>query len=129
MSSYAIGKNGALSTLSASVKNGQAATCWLAAGVNYAYTANAGSNTLSAYRVDRQGQLQLLDTSGVVAYLGNGHAPTDTKVSADGHFLDVLSPGTGSVSSFLIGNDGKLLFISEVPLFAPLSGAQGLAAS
>jgi 6-phosphogluconolactonase len=127
VSSYAVGRDGKLRSISTSVANGQAATCWLAANGRFAYTANAGSSTLSGYWVDSNGHLQLLEKNGIAANLGAGHAPTDIKISGDGHSLYVLNPGAGSISSFFVGDDGRLFFINETPLFPALSGMQGLA--
>jgi 6-phosphogluconolactonase (cycloisomerase 2 family) len=124
--SYAVERDGGLRTLSPSLASGQAATCWLAANRHYAFTANAGSSTVSAYRVDDSGKLSLLE-SGVAANLGAGHAPTDLKLTKDGRSLYVNSPGAGSVVSFAVGDDGRLKPVGETPVFAAFSGMQGLA--
>jgi 6-phosphogluconolactonase len=126
VSSYDIGPSGNLEPISSSVKNGQVATCWLAAGRRYAFTANAGSDSLSAYRIDDRGELSLVQKYGVATKLSKGHAPTDTKLSTDGHSLFVLSPGTGSIVSFYALDTGRLIELSDTPVFAPLSGMQGL---
>ncbi|HEY4146055.1 lactonase family protein [Pinirhizobacter sp.] len=126
-SSYAVQRNGQLSPISASVANGQAAACWLATSGHFAYTANAGASTLSGYRVDGSGHLQLLSKDGVSGRLPTGSAPTDTKISRDGRFLEVLTPGTGNINTFFVLGDGHLVFLGDTPVFPALSGMQGLA--
>jgi len=127
VSSYAIGKQGQLASISQSVATGQAATCWLAANRHYAFVANAGSSTISEYRVDDNGHLTLGKDGGVAANLGTGHAPTDLKLTRDGQLLYVNSPGTGGVSAFAVRDDGSLVPLGETPVFAAFSGTQGLA--
>lgn len=127
-SSYDVQRDGHLAAISASVANGQAATCWLAASGRLAYTANAGSSTLSGYRVDGSGRLRLL-SNGVSARLPAGAAPTDIKFSHDGHFVEVLTPGNGNINTFFVLGDGQLVFLGDTPVFPALSGMQGLAVS
>lgn len=126
-SSYAVQRNGHLAPISASVANGQAASCWLASSGHFAYTANAGSSTLSGYRVDDSGHLRLLSKDGVSGRLPSGSAPTDTKFSRDGRFLEVLAPGTGDINTFFVLGNGELVFLGDTPVFPALSGMQGLA--
>jgi 6-phosphogluconolactonase (cycloisomerase 2 family) len=126
-SSYAVQRNGHLAPVSTSVANGQAGVCWLATSGHFAYTANAGSNTLSGYRVDNAGHLSLLSKNGVSARVPTGSAPTDTKFSRDGRFLEVLTPGSGNINTFLVLDDGRLVFLGDTPVFPALSGMQGLA--
>ena len=52
-SSYRIGHTGALRLLSGPVAANQLAACWVAIKGRIAYTANAGSGTISAFRVGR----------------------------------------------------------------------------
>jgi 6-phosphogluconolactonase len=126
VSSYEISRDGSLKALDSSVPNGQAASCWLAAQHRYAFTSNAGSSTISGYRVDGNGQLHLTRSNGIAARLKDGSAPTDIKIADDGASLFVLTPGTGDVLSFFILPDGSLLRLSETHVFAPFSGMQGL---
>lgn len=127
VSSYALERDGGLRTISQSVPTGQAATCWLAANRHYAFTANAGSSTLTGFRVDAQGHLAATTADGVSASLGAGHAPTDLKFSSDGRALYVNTPGTGGVSAFAVREDGSLVPLGETPVFTAFSGTQGLA--
>ena len=60
---YRIERSGALTLVSGPVANGQTATCWSVRIGDYLYTANAGSNTITGYRIAADGSLSLLDAS------------------------------------------------------------------
>jgi 6-phosphogluconolactonase len=127
-SSYDVAKGGSLSVISGAVPTFQGAPCWLVASKNgrYAYTANAGSGTISGFSVDHDGTLVLLDPSGISGNLGAGSHPLDESVSMDGHFLHVLVDGTHSVGTFRIAHDGSLAFVGAIGGLP--AGAMGLAA-
>jgi 6-phosphogluconolactonase (cycloisomerase 2 family) len=127
MSSYAVRRDGSLALLDGSVTNGQAATCWVDAQLQYAFAANAGTSTITGYRIGMDGHLRLTQPDGVAASLGAGRAPTDIKLSDDGFVLFVNEPGTGDVGSFFVAPDGRLVALGTTHVFAPLSGMQGLA--
>lgn len=127
-SSYDVADDGSLSVISGAVATFQGAPCWLVTSTNgrYAYTANAGSGTISGFSVDHDGALTLLDPSGISGNLGAGSHPLDEAVSRDGRFLDVLVDGTHRVGTFRIAHDGSL---SLVGTFGTLpAGTVGLAA-
>ena len=129
-SSYDIAKNGSLSVISGAVPtNGQAAPCWLVTSNDglFAYTANAGSGTVSGFSVARDGSLSLLDPSGIAGNLGAGSHPLDEIVSRDGKFLHVLVDGQHRVGTFRIGHDGSLTWIGAAGVLP--AGDVGLAAS
>ncbi|UPG87413.1 lactonase family protein [Luteibacter aegosomatis] len=125
VSSFSIGPRGDLTAISSPVADGQKATCWLDANGHLVYTASAGTNTLSSYRVDGAGRLTLLD--GAAADLGTGHATTDVKFSRDGKSLYVNAPGTGTVKAFQVHADGSLVPLGETQVFGAGTGTQGLA--
>src|SRR6266511_3161489 len=127
-SSYDVAKGGSLFVISGAVPTFQGAPCWLVASKNgrYAYTANAGSGTISGFSVDHDGTLVLLDPSGISGNLGAGSHPLDESVSQDGHFLHVLVDGTHSVGTFRIAHDGSLAFVGAIGGLP--AGAMGLAA-
>ena len=118
VSSYDVSKSGSLTLVDGLVStNGQAAPCWLVLtrDSRFAYTANAGSGTISGYAV-RNGQLTLLDPSGVSADLGAGSHPLDEAASTrGGHFFYVLADGLHSLQTFRIGSDGSLTWVSTNP--------------
>ena len=130
-SSYAIGRDGALQLVSGSVSTaGQAATCWLIvdrAG-HFAYTANAGSGTITGYAIAANGTLTRLDESGITGDLGAGSQPLDLDLSRDSRFLYVLKNGTGTVGAFRVGSDGSLTTLADTPGLLASSGFMGVAA-
>jgi 6-phosphogluconolactonase len=106
---YAVNANGTLTAISGPVPNGQVAPCWivLTADARFAYTDNAGSGTISAYRVTRD-SIALLQ--GVAATIGG--TPIDIALSADGHYLYALNGET--ITGFRVNADGTLSQVSVV---------------
>lgn len=109
-SSYDVAKDGSISPISPAVTTHQGAPCWLVTSKDsrYAYTANAGSGTISGFSVGHGGTLTLLDASGVTGNLGTGSHPLDESVSNNGRFLYVLVDGFHQVGAFRIAADGSL---------------------
>lgn len=131
VSLYDIAKNAGLTVESPSVStNGQAAPCWLIATRNgrFAYTANAGSGTISGYSVDARGVLQLLAPSGISGGTGAGSTPLDLDLSSGDQYLYVLESGAGRIGAFAVGANGALTTLAGIGGLTPTSGLQGLAA-
>ena len=130
-SSYAQARDGSLAVVSAAVPTLQSAPCWLIvnnAG-SLAYTANAGSSTLTGFAVSATGALTRLAADGVSANLGAGAQPLDLDMSRNGRFLYVLENGTGTIEGFAVAHDGSLASRGEVgDGIAALAGYMGLAA-
>jgi DNA-binding beta-propeller fold protein YncE len=84
---YALGSGGSLTSLSASVSDGQSAGCWVSAAGAYYFVANAGSNDISAYTVASDGTPSLVGTTSIVGTTDAG--PIDLAASADGNTLYV----------------------------------------
>lgn len=127
-SSYEILKNGKLRVLSRSVENLQTATCWMTAATNlgFAYATNNGTSAISGYRVDADGNLSLLDASGVTAPTGAN--PVDLAVTPDNRFLYAVNAGAGTISAYSIDPmTGALTGLGEVDGL-PDAGAVGIAA-
>ncbi|HEY3290163.1 MAG TPA: beta-propeller fold lactonase family protein [Anaerolineae bacterium] len=127
-SSYNVA-NGNFAVVSASVPTYQTAACWLVVSKNgrYAYTANAGSGSISGYAIDANGGLTLLNANGITALTGapNSH-PSDMSISRNGQFLFSLNNTAHTITGFKIGADGSL---TSVTLVANLpASAVGLAA-
>jgi 6-phosphogluconolactonase len=127
-SSYSIGRDGALNVVSASSTTHQTAACWVVATGNgrYAYTANAGSGSITGYSVAPDDSLSLLNPDGRTGVTGDGTTPTDMGLSNNSQFLYVLTSGSHGISGFAVNSDGSLTAtgsISGLP-----AGTVGLAA-
>ncbi len=108
-SSYRFDERTATPTLlSASVPNTQAAACWVAVTPNgrFAYTANAGSSSLSSYRIARTGRIELVNA--VAGSTGANAGALDITVSPDGRRLFALASRSQQIVAFRIGADGEL---------------------
>jgi 6-phosphogluconolactonase (cycloisomerase 2 family) len=128
-SSYWVQVDAELTTISAHVANGQAATCWSVVAKGYLYVANSGSNTITGYSENWRGQLTLLESSGVTATTDAG--PVDLAASSDGRFLYQQATGAGVIDEFKVHDDGSLTKIGTVTGFTPDNGTgfEGIAAS
>jgi DNA-binding beta-propeller fold protein YncE len=115
VSSYRVTASGGTKLLSASVPNGQSASCWAAISptTRDIYVANTGSSTVSRYSIDAEGLIRLRD--GAAATTGGG--PADEAFTPDGRYLYVLNGADGTISAFQA--HGTL---------APMDGASGLPA-
>lgn len=126
VSSYHVGDEG-LKVISASLPDTQVAACWLVVTGDgrYAYAANAGSGTISGYRVGDNGRLSLLRPDGVNGSTGAGSHPIDMGFGSNDQFLYVLASGTNMINVFAVHADGSLGYMGAVS--AP-AGASGIAA-
>ena len=118
-SAYDVSEDG-FELISAAVPTQQTAACWAVATKNgkYAYTANAGSGSLSLYGVGRDGALTLRNSAA--GFTGAGSHPSDMAFGGDSDFLYVLANVTQSIGAFAVQADGSLTAIS---------GASGLPAT
>ena len=126
LSSYRVGRSGDLTTVTASLVNGQLAACWVALTPDgrEAYTIDAHSSTISSYAIHADGSITL--DEGLAANTGAGTAPLDASVTSDGRDLYVLLSATQQISAFAIGAHGSLTAIGTVA--APFAGLSGLVA-
>lgn len=123
VSSYDVDTTGKLSVISASVRNGQTASCWIANTPDgrYSYTSNTNSGTISGYRVDSSGMLSLLDADGRTGVTGDFSFPIDMAINRDGQYLYVLNRVKQTIAAFLIESDGRLTLLPSVGNLPPLS--------
>ena len=112
-SSYDVSDDG-FQLISASVPTNQTAACWAVATKNgkYAYTANAGSGSISVYGVGTTGGLTLINS--VAGSTGTGSHPSDMALSDNSHYLYALANVTQSIGAFEVHGDGSLTAISGV---------------
>lgn len=123
--SYRIGHTGALRLLSGPVQANELAACWVAIKGNIAYTADAGSGVISAFRVGHGGRLHL--AAAVAGDSGATSKPLDESITPDGRYLDVLTAGLSSITTFRIGEDGGLTAVGSVGGLP--AGDEGVASS
>jgi 6-phosphogluconolactonase (cycloisomerase 2 family) len=126
LSSYQIYPDGSLNVITGSLGTKQNAACWVVLGKNgrYAFTANAASNTISAFKVANNGALSLLDNTGITAATDNH--PTDMTTADHGEFLYVANANSGTIVGFRVNSAGGLQRITDVS--GVPSGAAGLIA-
>jgi 6-phosphogluconolactonase (cycloisomerase 2 family) len=123
LSSYRVGED-ELDVLSPSVPTTQTAACWVAISKNgrYAYTTNAGSGTISSYRIGRSGRIELLEAAA--GSTGAGSSPIDISFSNNGAFLYALSANAHTISVFQAQSNGSLVSSGSIEVPA---GSVGLA--
>ena len=127
-SSYRLARSGALTPIDSIAVDGQRATCWVVITSNQRYTfmTNTLSQSVSRFRISRDGHLTLL---GHVA-TGPGFA-SDEALSRGSRYLYVLLPsimgGTSHIDFYRVGRGGSLTQIGATPSNLP-PGVSGLAA-
>lgn len=104
--------------------------CWLDVNRNYLYGSSPFDDSISGFRVGRDGSLTPLTPNSVVAQLQPNQVPTDVRFSRDGRFFYGISSATGTLLVYRVNAaTGLLTKTSETNLFAPLSGMQGITAN
>jgi 6-phosphogluconolactonase (cycloisomerase 2 family) len=91
----------------------------------YAYTANAGTSTLSSYRIARNGATRL--ASSAAASTGANAGVIDIAVAPDGRMLYALAPRSLQIVAFRVGYDGSLASLGAAAGLP--AGRAGLAAN
>ena len=130
--SYGVAASGALTPI-ATVATKGTAPCWVSITSNgkFAYVVNTGGGAptggfTSEYKLSAGGGLTLLGNTPVRP---NEFALTDETLSADSHYLYVLStgatPATHHIDEYKVLGSGALNFIGQTPAFA-VPGASGL---
>lgn len=123
VSSYSISRHGNLDVIDGAVPTKQAAACWLLATHDgrFVYTANAGSGSISGFRVSHDGDLHPISSDGRTGVIGDGSHPVDMTQSRDGRFLFNLANGNGTINGFRVKSDGTLepvVTVSGIPTSA-----------
>lgn len=123
LSSYRIQGDLDLDTLTASATTTETAACWgiVSRDSDFAFTANAGSGTISAFRILNNGSVSLIPNDGVSASLGGASHPIDMAVAKD--LLYVLANGNpATITGYRIGKTGSLTDVGSVPAATNYSG-------
>jgi 6-phosphogluconolactonase (cycloisomerase 2 family) len=119
VSTYVVRDNGTLTSLG-SQTDSQAALCWIdRVGQTY-FVANAGSDSVSAFRLDAGGHPGLIGTTHV------GPGAIDLDHADGGRFLYVQLGGNGTVGAFDVRSDGSLSPIGTVASSATQEGIVAL---
>jgi len=130
ISSYNIQANGTLTTINASVPTLGAANCWnvITPDGRFIYVSNAGSSTISGFRIGSSGTLTALPGT-VVGMNPPGSGNLDIAISADGKFLYSLNSAGGSIGQFGIQADGFLTSLGTTGGLPAGSSLNGIAAN
>jgi 6-phosphogluconolactonase len=130
VSSYVVYPNGDLEIVSPSVSTNQTAACWIAVtkGGRFAYDTNAGSGSLSGFRIGPDGAISLLDADGRTGVTGDGTTPLDMAFSINGRFLYTLNGGDKTISAFHVDGKGNLTLITADAASGLPDASNGLAA-
>jgi 6-phosphogluconolactonase (cycloisomerase 2 family) len=125
ISSYQVTAEAAFTVVSPSVPTTETAACWVTVSGDgrFLYTTNAGSGTVSGFRIRPDGSITRLDDNGVTGVTGPG--VTDVTLSGNGRFLYALRSGAGAVSAFRVEEHGALTFLGA---FALPAGTNGIVA-
>lgn len=111
-SSYVVGGDGSMTTVSESVTNGQSGTASALVLSNglYAFTANPESDSLTTYAIASSGALTLQGEA-----ISNPGGPLELAVSDDEAFLYTLNRQDDSISIYgLDGDSGRLTSLDRV---------------
>lgn len=113
VSSYDLDDDG-LGVVSASVPTTETAACWIAitGSGKFAYAGNAGTNSVTGYRIGRDGTLTILDADGKTGSALAG--VTDLALSSDSEFL-YGRLGNGTVGAWAVNEDGSLEDVGVFP--------------
>jgi 6-phosphogluconolactonase (cycloisomerase 2 family) len=95
---------------------GQAATCWVTTVGDFVYASNAGSSTLSGFRIAADRQLTPLGATAT------DPGTVDSAASSDHRYLYVQTGGEGIVDEFKINPDGSLTAIGTQPVPNAIGG-------
>jgi 6-phosphogluconolactonase len=128
ISVYHVGEHGAKAQGGA-VADHQTAACWLIITGNgkFAYATNAGSGTISGYRLWHGGGASLLNADGLTASTGAASHPLEMALTPNSRYLYALDAGTHTLSGFAVARDGRLAAVNLAGVTLT-AGAVGLAA-
>ena len=114
-SSNALDAPGRLAAVSASVADTRSEVCWAAATRDgrFVYVTNFGDGTISSYRVESGGRLELHEAVAAATRLGRPGV-RDEAISRDGRFLYALDADAHAVFGWAVGEDGSLTAVGDV---------------
>ncbi|MCU1300493.1 MAG: putative 3-carboxymuconate cyclase [Candidatus Sulfotelmatobacter sp.] len=120
ISTYQLTSDDTLNVVSASVPNGQMATCWLSITLSgETFTSNTASGNLSSYQVSADGNATL--SNAIAANIAPG-APVDSALTSEEDFLYVEDSARGIVFVFRVKDHGLARIGSVTGLPTTLQG-------
>lgn len=127
-SSYRVTSDGKLVPISKAVLSGETAACWIrfTPDGQFAFAINAGSGSISTFRLSPDGELSLVNAATVDTG-GPFSLPIDADITEDGRFLYVAAALDGlngvprlplpinvaTIQAYRIGSDGSLTFVGK----------------
>jgi 6-phosphogluconolactonase (cycloisomerase 2 family) len=129
--SYKVTDAGQVDVITPDASDNQTASSWMAVPINgrFAFTSNVRSGTISSFAVAPDSSISLLQPVAASLRAGDGEesaAPSDLALSTDSRFLYVRNAANGTISGFMLHEDGSLTPVTragELP-----ESAAGLAA-
>lgn len=112
-STYSLGA-GQLECVSASVADTRSEVCWAVVTPDgrYVYVTNFGDSTVSSYRIDADGSLELLEPVAASTNLGQ-KGVRDEAITGDGRFLYALDADARRIYGWSVGEDGSLTPVGD----------------
>lgn len=125
-SSFLLADNGALTTKTVALGNGNASSCWavITNDGRFVFITQPVSQSITSYAIQPDGSITLLNPQAAAV---RGGDPRDQHLDSKGRFLYVLNNKTGTVTSFRVGGNGSLDLLSLTAGRVPF-GSTGLAA-
>jgi 6-phosphogluconolactonase (cycloisomerase 2 family) len=120
LATFALHRDGTVSLINR-VATGQSATCWVESASGFFFASNAGSASLSGFRIAGNGNLNLLGATST------DPGTVDAAASPNGQFLYVQAGKDGNVDEFRVNADGTLTAIGSVTV-AGAAGGEGIVA-
>jgi 6-phosphogluconolactonase len=128
VSSFDLDQDGTLTPVSTSVASGQGVACWIVRSGKHAFVTNFLSDSISSYKVKKNGTLKLKDDQAAVFGPGNTEEPIDLAVTDDGRYIYQLTPGSAMIRPYEVGEGGALTALTPVADgLAAHSGQAGIA--
>ncbi|HEY7161440.1 MAG TPA: beta-propeller fold lactonase family protein [Acidobacteriota bacterium] len=130
ISSFGFNSTGSLQQVSNSIPSLQTSggSLVLMNNGSVGFVGNAGSGTISGFRIGSDGSISLLNPTGISANVGTGTSPADLALSNNNAFLFTLNSGTNTISTFRVDANGTLSPFSTTPTALPAGSFHGLAA-
>lgn len=126
--SYDVSRDGTLTPLGPTVRNGRNDTCWIVITDNnkFAYATNFQSNDISIFGVNSDGTLVLINPSA--ATLGGPEGAADQAFSNNSHYLYARNVVQGTIHVFAIDQQTGSIAPIQVVAGLPPGSAIGIAA-